>query len=171
LGLYAAGEEVPPKSVEFLRDVQNDDGGWAWNEWGATSETQQTALCVQALLAAGEPPTSTTVLDALAFVESAQNRDAGYAYTPGGDSDVSTTAYAAQTWLSAGDTASGNWCTGMRLRYLLDTQMADGSYPGFSPAYATQEAIPALMHRPYGPLAAWGYNCYTVDLPAISKAQ
>lgn len=170
LGLHAAGEEIPPKTIEFFGRVQNDDGGWAWNEWGATSETQQTALCVQALLAAGEPPTSTAVLDALAFVDGAQNKDAGYAYTPGGDSDVSATAYAIQGWLSAGGRPTGNWCTAMRLQYLLDVQAADGSFPGFSPAYATQEAIPALMHRSYGPLAAWSYGCYMAYLPSVSKS-
>ncbi len=69
LGLSAAEEEIPARTVKFLEGVQNDDGGWAWNEWGATSETQHTAACVQALLAAGEPMTSTAISKALVFLE------------------------------------------------------------------------------------------------------
>jgi hypothetical protein len=167
LGLYAAGEAIPARAVEFLESVQNDDGGWAWNEWGTTSETQHTATCVQALLAAGEPPTSTAVTKALAFLEGVQNADGGYPYTPPGASDVGSTASALQGLLSAGETPSGNWCTGMRDRYLLAIQQPDGSYPGFSPMYATQETIPALMSKPYGPLAAWTYNCYGIYLPLL----
>ena len=165
LGLASAGEEIPDKTVDFLESVQNEDGGWAWNEWGATSETQHTAACMQALLAAGEPMTSTTISQALAFLEGAQNSDGGYPYTPPGKSDVSSAAYAFQGRLSAGEEPSGNWCSSIQDRYLLAQQKADGSYPSFSPLYATQETIPALMYQPYGPRAVWSFNCYGSYLP------
>jgi hypothetical protein len=171
LGLYAAGEAIPAKAVDFLEAAQNDDGGWAWNEWGASSETQHTATCVQALLAAGEPPTSTAVTKALAFLEGAQNADDGYPYMASGDSDVGSTASVLQGLLSAGETPTGNWCTQMRNRYLLTAQLPDGSYPSFSPIYATQETIPALMSKPYGPLDAWTYNCYGIYLPVAFGPQ
>jgi hypothetical protein len=171
LGLSAAGEAVPAKTVEFLKRVQNDDGGWAWNEWGATSETQHTAACMQALLAAGEPMTSTTISQALAFLKGARNADGGYPYTPPGKSDVSSAAYALQGVLSAGEGPSGNWCTGIQSRFLLAQQKADGSYPSFSPLYATQETIPALMYQPYGPRAAWSFNCYPSYLPLAFRPQ
>jgi hypothetical protein len=169
LGLYAAEEDIPTQTIDFLKDVQNADGGWAWNEWGTTSEVQHTALCVQALLAAGEPVTAIEVVSALTFIDSAQNDDGGYGYMVGNDSDVNTTAYVIQSLLSAGQNPVGNWCTTIRCRYLLSEQAADGSMPGYSPLYATQEAIPALMHRPYGPLASWTYNCYVNYLPLIFK--
>jgi hypothetical protein len=169
LGLDAAGEDIPSKTIDFLKSVQNTDGGWAWNEWGATSEVQHTAFCVQALLAAGEPVTSTEIADALSYIESGRNDDGGYGYTVGSESELNTTAYVIQSLLSAGQDPVGNWCATTRLRYLFSQQAEDGRFLGVSPLYATQEAIPALMHRPYGPLASWTYNCYVNYLPLMAK--
>jgi hypothetical protein len=171
LGLYAADEDIPTQTIDFLKSVQNADGGWAWNEWGTDSEVQHTATCVQALLAAGEPVTVTEVVSALVFIDSAKNSDGGYGYQVGNDSDVDTTAFVIQSLLSAAQNPAGNWCTTIRCRYLLSEQAADGSFLFYgSPSlYATQEAIPALMQRPFGPLASWTYNCYVNYLPLIAK--
>jgi hypothetical protein len=169
LGLYAAGEAIPANTSEFLKSVQKADGGWSWNEFGSTGDTQQTATVVQALLATGEPVTSTVIADALAFIAGAKNDDGGYAYAPPGASDVDSTAFAIQGLLSAGSETAGNWCATMQLRYLLSVQEPDGSMPGYSPLYATQESIPAFMHQPFGPLADWTYNCYFTYLPLISR--
>lgn len=169
LGLHAAGEDVPTQTIGFLKSVQNADGGWAWNEWGATSEIQHTALCIQALLVAGEPVTSTEMAEALAYIESGRNSDGGYGYMVGTESELNTTAYVIQSLLSAGQDPVGNWCTATRCRYLFSQQAGDGSFPGSSPLYSVQEAIPALMHRPYGPLASWTYNCYANYLPLVAK--
>jgi hypothetical protein len=171
LGLYAAGEAIPDKTVAFLASMQNEDGGWSWNEWGATSETQHTATCVQAMLAAGEPATSTVVTKALTFLRRAQNADGGWPYTVPGDSDIGSTASVLQAFLSAGETPPGNWCAALQNKHLVAVQEADGSYPGFSPLYATHDAIPSLMQRPYGPLAVWSYNCYGSYLPLLFSAQ
>ncbi|NLF02813.1 MAG: hypothetical protein GX601_17745, partial [Anaerolineales bacterium] len=167
LGLYAAGETIPTQTIDFLEGVQNADGGWAWNEWSTDSEVQHTAACVQALLAAGEPVTATEIISAQAFIASAKNGDGGYGYQVGNASDVDTTAFVLQSLLSAGQIPTGNWCTTIRCGYLLSEQAADGSfiYYGSPSLYATQEAIPSLMHRPYGPLALWTYNCYVNYLP------
>jgi hypothetical protein len=171
LGLHAAGESIPTQTVEFLKSVQNADGGWAWNEWSTDSEAQHTATCVQALLAAGETVTSTEVISALALIDSAKNSDGGYGYHVGDDSDVDTTSFAIQSLLSAGQDPPGNWCTTAGCSYLLFEQAVDGSYSYYgSPSlYATQETIPALMHRPFGPLATWTYNCYVSYMPTLSK--
>ena len=77
--------------------VQNADGGWAWNEWGTSSEVQHTAMVVQALLAAGESVTSTEVIRAMAFIASGKNGDGGYAYQPRGPSDANTTSAVVQS--------------------------------------------------------------------------
>lgn len=174
LGLYAAGEAVPAKTIDYLKSVQNADGGWAWNEWGATSETQHTALVIQALLAAGEPATSTSIQDALAFVATARNSDGGYTYQPpatGANSDINATVYVVPALLSVGQVPAGNWCTGYYAQYPSALQNTDGSFPYFgAPSlYATQETIPALMHRPYGPVASWTYQCFTIHCPVIGK--
>ena len=170
LGLHAAGETIPTQTISFLKSVQNADGGWAWNEWGASSEVQHTALCVQALLAAGEPVTSTEMAGALAYIGSARNNDGGYGYVAGGSSDVNTTAYVLQSLLSAGQEPVGNWCATVRYGYLLSQQMADGSFAGYTALLAAQEAVPALMHQPYGPLAPWTYNCYANYLPLVANS-
>lgn len=171
LGLHAAGESVPTQTIDFLKGVQNADGGWAWNEWGTDSEVQHTALCVQALLAAGEPVTATEVIHALTLIASARNGDGGYGYQVGNASDVNTTAFVIQSLLSAGQDAPGNWCTAVGCGYLLSEQAADGSFLFYgSPSlYATQEVIPALMHRPLGSLAPWTYNCYANYLPLVAR--
>jgi hypothetical protein len=167
LGLSAMGEPIPDTAVGNLYGLQNADGGWAWNEWDSDSEVQHTATCVQALLAAGESVTSTEVVKALSFIAASQNSDGGYPYQPAGASDLGTTAHVAQTLLSAGKGEAGNWCSEIGCAYLLNAQQADGSFPAYSALYATQEAIPALMHRPFGPLAAWSYNCYAIHLPHL----
>jgi len=171
VGLHAAGEDIPTQTIDFLKSAQNPDGGWSWNEWGTDSEIQHTATCVQALLAAGEPVTATEVISALAFIDGAKNGDGGYGYQVGDASDADTTAVVIQSLLSAGQNPAGNWCTTVRCHYLLSEQAADGSFLfwGSPSLYATQEAIPALMHRPYGPLASWTYNCYGSYLPLITK--
>jgi hypothetical protein len=169
LGLYAAGEDIPAKAARFLKNMQNADGGWSWNEWSTRSEVQHTATCLQALLAAGEPLTSTEVTNALAFIKRAKNSDGGYGYQVDNDSDVNTTAFVIQSLLSSGQGSTGNWCARVCCRHLLSEQALDGSFPSYGSAlYATQDAIPALMHRPYGPLAEWTYNCYGSHLPLVA---
>jgi hypothetical protein len=171
LGLHAAGESIPTQTIDFLKGVQNADGGWTWNEWGTNSEVQHTATCVQALLAAGEPVTATEVISALALIDSAKNSDGGYGYQVGSASDVDTTAFVIQSLLSAGQDPPGNWCATAGCGYLLSEQAADGSFLfyGTPSLYATQEVIPALMHRPFGPLAPWTYNCHVLYMPVMFK--
>jgi hypothetical protein len=172
LGLHAAGEDIPSTTIDFLVSLQNVDGGWNWaDDPDSPSEVQQTALCVQALLAAGESVTATEVVSALTFIDSAKKSDGGYGYLVGDSSGVNTTAYVLQSLMSAGQIPTGNWCSKVRCGYLSSNQADEGyfSFGGNPSLYATQEAIPALMHRPFGPLAPWTYNCYVNYLPMITK--
>ncbi len=81
-------------------------GGWEWAPgWGA--DTNATALAVQALLAGGQPVTSTVIVNALGYLKGAQNGDGGFAYsvagaTPG-TSDANSTAYVVQALTAAGE--------------------------------------------------------------------
>jgi hypothetical protein len=167
LGLAAMGEPVPSAAADYLISVQNADGGWAWNEWGASSEVQHTATVVQALLAAGESVTSTEIVDAMVFIASGKNADGGYAYMPPGASDAATSAYVVQALLAAGSGPDETWCSEIECGYLLGVQQPDGSFPSLSPLYATQEIVPALMHRSLGPLAEWSYTCHSLYLPTV----
>src|SRR5918995_497701 len=60
IALTAAGEAISDAALEPLRAVQGADGGWAFD--GSTapgaSDSNSTALVLQALIAAGEDPTS-----------------------------------------------------------------------------------------------------------------
>lgn len=172
LGLYAAGEPIPTATIDYLKSVQNTDGGWAWNEWSTSSEVQHTATCVMALIAAGEPATSTAISRALAFISGARNSDGGYGYQPGWSSDVDTTAFVVQALLAVGRTPPANWCANVQCGYLFAQQAADGSFSfwGSPSLYATQEAIPALMHRSFAPRASWSYTCFHSWLPVVGRA-
>lgn len=150
LGLSAAGQPVPQGVIAFLEGSQLEDGGWTWNEMQPQSEVQHTALVIQALLAAGVPRDSETVGRALALVRAAANPDGGYPYQAPGDSDVATTAAVIQALLSVGDMATDGQALAAARGYLQSQQDAEGAMQGFSPLFATQESIPALMGRPFG---------------------
>ncbi len=68
LGLNAAGETIPSAVVDTLLGLQQDDGGWEYSA-GFGSWPDNTALAVQALLAAGEAPDSSPILNALSYLE------------------------------------------------------------------------------------------------------
>ncbi len=152
LGLYAAGEPIPQGVVNFIEGAQLADGGWAWNEMQPRSEVQHTAVVIQALLAAGARPDSDPVARGLALLRGAANPDGGYPYQAPGDSDLPTTAAVLQALQSAGGAEDAGAIEAAR-SYLLSQQEADGSLHAWSPLYATQECVPALMGRAFGPRA------------------
>ncbi len=152
LGLYAMEQPIPAGVVAFFQDAQLDDGGWSWNELQSESEIQHTAIVIQSLLAAGAPPDGTVVSRALTLVHDAVNPDGGYPYQPSGDSDLGTTAAVVQALLSVGHKTNNGEALDAAHAYLLSMQQEDGSLEAWSPLYATQEVIPALMGRTFGPL-------------------
>ncbi|HDQ70618.1 MAG TPA: DUF11 domain-containing protein [Chloroflexi bacterium] len=170
LGTAALSETVPVSAVESLKDAQLPNGGWEWAV-GMGADTNDTALALQALIAAGEPVTSTSVVSGLAYLEYAQNDDGGFPYNPdstwGTDSDTNSTAYVVQALFATGeDPRTGTWTVtnSNPISYLLSMQLPDGSFEwqkGYgADQMATQQAIPALLHRAY-PLAVGGLeSCY-----------
>jgi hypothetical protein len=160
IGLRALGQEVPAPAVQALKDMQKDDGGWAYGTWNSSSDTNGTALAIQALIAAGEPVTSTAVVRGLNYLEDAQNADGGFPWDPqspwGTASDTNSTAYVVQAIVAAGeDPTAGRWEVGGNhpMNYLVNMQLANGAFewqPGQGAnQLATQQAIPALLHRPF----------------------
>jgi hypothetical protein len=160
IGLRALGQTIPAPAVQALKAMQKDDGGWVYGTWSSTSDTNGTALAIQALIAAGEPATSTAVVRGLNYLDDAQNADGGFPWDPqspwGTDSDTNSTAYVVQALVAAGeDPTTGRWQEGSHhpLRYLVQMQLADGAFewqPGQGAnQLATQQAIPALLYRPF----------------------
>jgi len=155
LGLAALDQSIPVTSTQHLKNLRQPNGGWEWsNGWG--TDTNTTALAIQAFIAAGEPVTASEILSGLNYLASAQNTDGGFPYDPnspwGTESDPNSTAYVIQAILSVGqDPITGTWVISQTnpIAYLLDMQLPDGSIE-FSKGlggnlYATQQAIPALM--------------------------
>jgi hypothetical protein len=128
-------------------------------------------MALQALIAAGEPVTSTSVVSGLNYLEYAQNEDGGFPYSPdssyGTDSDTNSTAYVVQALVAAGeDPLTGTWAISNSnpISYLLSMQLPDGSFEwqkGYgTDQWATRQAIPALLQQAY-PLEAINLQlCY-----------
>ncbi len=168
LGLVAAREKVPPVAINLLSERAVADGGWGY-VIGGESDVDTTALVIQALIAAGQPTTLTAVVNGLAYIRRAQTADGGFATTPGELlGNTNSTALALQAFLAAGSvnfiTASGT----TPLSFLLKNQQGDGRF-GWqignvgAELFATQQAIPALMGKPY-PLVF-----HSTYLPIIQK--
>jgi len=158
LGKASLSETVPAQSVSYLNSTIQSDGGWEWNT-GFGSDSNTTALAVQALIAGGETPAATEVISGMNFLKNSQNTDGGFYYSDGWgtESDTNSTAYAVQAILAAGeDPTSDQWVISSTnpISYLMNAQLPNGSFeymPGSgSNLIATQQAIPALMHK-YNP--------------------
>jgi len=158
LGAAALGEEIAAAAVTTLIDQQDASGGWEWQA-GFGADTNTTAIAIQALIAAGQPVSATAIVDALAFLKTAQVASGGFVYdprTPDYGADANSTAYVIQALLAAGEDPTGAaWTVGglTPIRFLLGLQLADGSFewqPNTgSNLMATAQAVPALLGQPY----------------------
>jgi hypothetical protein len=159
-GTLALSETVPQKAVDYLKSQVFPDGGWEWNKGlNLGTDTNTTALALQALIASGEPPTSTFILNGLDFLKSAQNTDGGFTYyaDPSNpyympDSDTNSTAYAVQAIYAAGqDPITGTWIiSGTNpIEFIMSMQLDGGSFEWIAGQginlLASQQAIPALL--------------------------
>lgn len=190
LGAAALGETIPASATTYLQNMQQPDGSWEWMIGiGGGPDTNSTAFALQALIAAGEAPTSTAVISGLTYLKQAQNADGGFPYDPdsayGTASDTNSTATVLQALLAAGENPlSGDWATDdvtgtfiisgtNPVAYLLSMQLPDGSFEwqqGFGAnQMATQQATIALLYRPYPVRSAIMSACETVFLPFVSR--
>lgn len=179
LGGAALSETVPPKALHYLKSLAQPDGGWEWAPgWG--SDTNSTALALQALIATGEPLPSTLVTQGLAYLKSAQNADGGFPYDPdspsGTASDANSTAYVLQALRATGeDPTGGDWSNGQDnpVSFLLSLQRPDGSFEwqkgaGGSPL-ATQQAVVALLGQAFPLRVGATTDCPARYLPVLSR--
>ena len=179
LGTRALSQAVPAPAITALKNAQQANGGWEWAP-GWDTDTNSTALALQALLANDEPVTSTTIINGLNYLDTAQNNDGGFPYSPtspwGTTSDANSTAYTIQALLAAGqDPLTGTWVAGSSnpVSYLLSMQLPDGGFRWQTGQdtnqLATQQAIPALLHR-FFPLQVTRVDqCNTSYVPLILK--
>jgi len=156
LGWRAAGETVPVTATNYLKSLADtSEGGWALI--GPGSDVDMTALALEALMAADEPLTSTAVISGLAFLRGQQVANGGFVGHLG-SSNTNSTAFAVQSLLAAEeDPLSAGWASvsGTHpISYLLTMQLPEGSFAFVDPQQganllATQQAIPALVGRPF----------------------
>ncbi len=167
LGIRAMNLPIPAMAVDALKAAQQSDGGWEWSPgWG--TDTNTSSLALEALVAAGEPLTSATIISGVDFLKTAQNTDGGFTYSPtspwGTDSDTNSTAYVIQALKATSQSPIGGSAifgslpiTGTTpISYLLGMQLSSGAFewqPGNGEnLLATEQAVPGLLERPF-PLA------------------
>ncbi len=182
LGTRALSQAVPAEAVTYLIGLQQSNGGWEWGTgWG--TDTNSTALAIQALIAAGEVSTSTAVVNGLNYLETAQdvNNDGGFPYDPDSSydtaSDVNSTAYVIQALLAAGQSpTAARWTTNgsTPLSYLLSRQLSNGGFEwqagtGKADEIATRQAIPALLGNSFPLQETELEECPSMFLPTIFK--
>jgi hypothetical protein len=163
LALKAVGETIPVAAADLLKGWQDAGGGWGYvypcnpEDW-CYPDADNTALALQALIAAGEPATSASVVNALNFLKSQQGDDGGF--QAWGTSNANSTAWSTQALIAALEDPQGaNWSQDSKTpwTYLLQLQADTGYFeysdppPGW-PAdlvLTTIQAIPALAGKPF----------------------
>lgn len=147
IGLACTGVPAPSTAIRALREAQLADGGWGF---GGFSDADTTAIALQALAASGVPARDASITKAIGYLRANQAADGGWGYS--GESNASSTAFAIQGLLAAGeDVESATYTKGKAtpVTFLLGQQNADGSFKGFDPAFATNQAVPALAGRSF----------------------
>jgi len=154
LALIAAEGNVPDQAVEALRSLQRPDGGWSFDGTG-DSDTNTTALAVQALVAAGD--NSDSVARAIEYYRGQQNDDGGFPSSQtsefGTDSDTNSTALSIQALLAVGQDLD-DWAKNdtTPVERLIQFQNNSGAfrYNDATPddnAFATYQAVPAVAGK------------------------
>jgi prenyltransferase beta subunit len=82
----AAGSDAVTKAMDYYKSIQNDDGGWPYqnpSDYGTDTDANSTAVTIQALIAAGIDPASWTTAEAntpVTALEALQNASGAFAW-------------------------------------------------------------------------------------------
>ena len=154
LALSAAGSASGnARSAAWLRDNQNQDGGWGFAA-KAASDPDSTGAALQALAASGSRAGTSRGAN---YLRGVQRSGGGFALA-GGPVNAQSTAWAAQGLASAGLSPASVRSGGRSaLDYLASDQARDGHYRYSSstdqtPVWVTGQALLAVNGRPF-PLA------------------
>lgn len=152
--LAVTATEGPERAAQLdggvLRRAQGVDGGWAFAPRGESSDTNTTALVVQALVASGQGGDATT--RGMAYLEGTRAGNDLYPFDGGsGEGDANSTAYVLQAKIAArADPAEIE----RTLRALRTLQQPSGAFAFQVSApddnlLATLQAVPALGGRAF----------------------
>lgn len=149
------GEADPTAAAQYLRSVQQTDGGWEFSP-GAGSDTNTTAMALQALLAWGTGTNEPITEAALEYLRGVQNPDGGFGFQVGAEPDPNSTALVIQALVAANEDIDegGPWVPGGNtpMEALLAFQNPETGafqYAGEDSPFATYQAVPALMLAPF----------------------
>lgn len=160
IALVSAGSvntTILETTVQFIKDNQNSvDGGWGWAV-GASSDVDDTAAAIMALIAAGEPRSSSIIISALNFLKENQQEDGGF--PSWGVTNSASDSWGISAIVAANqDPTSPEWTKGGNtpVSHLLTLQNPDGSFnwTTIDPPWVNKElntcyAIIALLGRSY----------------------
>lgn len=148
------------KAVSWLVDQANADGGFpSQSVSGEPSNVEDTALVIQALIAAGRAKTGSGIPEARAFLLDNQNGNAGFPfYNKGGATNATATSAAIQAALAMGEDPGSDaaWKKGARSpeTALAALQKDTGAYASTAghdvlPLATSGWALIALRHKPF----------------------
>lgn len=160
LGWLAAGRDLPPAAVAWIRANQCLDGGFSWQSACAfRSDIDTTALIINVLAAHGLDRTDPTVAAARAYLLQARNDQGGFGAWPGQETNANSTGLALSAIAALGESPTeAPWSLGgVRdpLTQLLALQTQDGGFlwragdPGGINSYATVQAVPGVAGLTY----------------------
>jgi Prenyltransferase and squalene oxidase repeat len=181
LALSSAKRPIPVAAVVYLKDGQQESGGWAWDGSAATAaDTNTTAFAVQALIAAGEAASGQAVATALTYYKGIQNEDGGWPYQSPSDfgtaTDANSTAVTIQALIAAGqDPAGAGWKTvqgNTPVTALEALQKESGAFAWQAAIpddnlLATVQALPAVAGKAF-PLATMDVGQATAAAPTTA---
>lgn len=157
------------QTLSWLRQVQNDDGGWG-DVPGSPSTSDGTGAVLQAV-----SPDSKASNKGLSYLRSAQHKGGGYSIGGNGAVNTQSTAWAIQGIIAAGaDPASFRRGGASALDYLDAHQEADGHYrysgdSDQTPVWVTSYGIVATVGDAY-PIAAPAREPVPKTAPSTSPA-
>ncbi len=147
LALRAAGIANTADSVAWLREAQNEDGGWG-DVAGAPSNADGTGAVLQVL-----SPTSKPARRAVAYLRQVQQKGGGYRLGGNGALNTQSTAWAVEGLLAAGaDPAEFKRGGRSTYEYLEANQASDGHYrysakSDQTPVWVTSSVLVAAMKK------------------------
>jgi prenyltransferase beta subunit len=147
---HSAGFPAIGGAAGWIERQQNGDGGFGFGAHGSSSDVDDTAAALEALVDANARK-APVLKAALGFLIRAQNLDGGYPQQPGGESNAQSTAWAVQGLVAVGKNPGSVRRRGSRspLGYLQSLLSPGGSIRYSrtgtqTPVWVTAQALMAL---------------------------